>query len=97
VLAVDPNSAPAGVLESLPHLGPALVKKIIEQRAIRRFDSIADMRQRVRGLGPATLALLSPHLRFGTSGERAEPPAMQGDSVPGDQRLAQGPNRDASR
>jgi competence protein ComEA len=64
VLVVDPNTAPAGVLEALPHVGPSLVRKLVEQRQIRPFDSISDLRQRVRGLGPSTMALLSPYLRI---------------------------------
>src|SRR5262245_58837451 len=54
-LRVDPNTAPASVLEALPHVGPGLTARIIEQRAIRPFDSGRDLR-RVRGIGPATLA-----------------------------------------
>jgi hypothetical protein len=98
ILLVDANTAPAGVLESLPHVGPALVRRIIEQRTIRPFDSIADLRQRVRGLGPATLALLSGHLRIGTRGEpQAGPLETLGRSAPGGQRLAQGPRPPTSR
>src|SRR4051794_23728745 len=49
VLAVDPNSAPPEVLGALPNVGGALVKKIVEQRAIRPFQSLGDLRRRVRG------------------------------------------------
>jgi competence protein ComEA len=67
VLVVDPNSAPPEVLGALPHVGGALVKKIVEQREIGPFQSLGDLRRRVRGLGPATLARLAPHLRIGPS------------------------------
>ena len=69
VLVIDPNSAPPEVLGALPQVGGALVKKIVEQREIRPFQSLDDLRRRVRGLGPATLARLQPHLRIGPSGQ----------------------------
>lgn len=98
VLVIDPNTAPAGVLEALPHVGPALLKKIVEQREISPFRSIADLRRRVRGLGPATLARLASHLRIDPD---AEPIPDSGDlksfSAPGEQRLAQGPRPPAPR
>src|SRR5512135_2203870 len=39
VLVVDPNTAPAGVLGVLPHVGPKMVRRLIEQRASRPFES----------------------------------------------------------
>jgi competence protein ComEA len=68
VLVIDPNTSPPSVLEALPHVGPSLVKQLIEQREIRPFRSTQDLRRRVRGLGPATLARLAPHLRIASSG-----------------------------
>src|SRR3954470_20116621 len=35
VLVIDPNTAPPAVLGALPHVGPSLVKKLVEQRAIQ--------------------------------------------------------------
>jgi hypothetical protein len=67
VLVVDPNTAPDWVLEALPRVGPSLVKQLIEQRERRPFVSTEDLRRRVRGLGPATLARLTPHLRITAS------------------------------
>jgi competence protein ComEA len=92
VLAVDPNSVPPKVLEALPHVGGSLVKKIVEQRGIRPFQSLGDLRHRVRGLGPATFARLAPHLRIGP-GEQPSPPrddrkALMA-SVPSPRKLAQ--------
>src|SRR5271166_4011956 len=69
VLVVDPNTAPSSVLEALPHVGPSLVKQLIEQREIRPFGSTEDLRRRVRGLGPVTMARLAPHLRIKASSE----------------------------
>src|SRR5947209_16176477 len=95
VLAVDPNSAPPAVLGALPHVGESLVKKIVTQREIFPFQSLGDMRHRVRGLGPATLARLAPHLRIGPSGQ---PNPSQEDhhslivAIPSSTELAQGPD-----
>ncbi|QEH36109.1 Helix-hairpin-helix motif protein [Aquisphaera giovannonii] len=78
-LRVDPNTAPRSVLEALPHVGPSLAGRIVEQRAIRPFLSAEDLR-RVRGIGPATLARILPYLRIDRTPEgpvagagRAEP------------------------
>jgi hypothetical protein len=94
-LVVDPNSAPPQVLGALPQVGEALVKKIVEQREIRPFQSLGELRHRVRGLGPATLARLVPHLRIG---QRVQPDPTQEDdhprvaSVPVTRKLAEGPD-----
>jgi len=68
VLIVDPNTAPPGVLLALPRLGPALVGRIVEARRRAPFRSAADLDARVRGIGPATIAGLRPHLSFGPAG-----------------------------
>ena len=90
VLVIDPNTAPPSVLGALPHLGPALVRKLVEQREIRPFDSTDDLRRRVRGFGPVTLARLAPHLQIRSRGEQID--TRQGPmtaSVPGSPKLAQ--------
>ncbi len=93
VLVIDPNTAPASVLEALPHVGPSLVQRLIEQREIRPFGSTEDLRRRVRGLGPVTLARLAPHLRIRPDRER---PTDTEDgiinSAPVPPRLARGPS-----
>lgn len=63
-LIVDPNTAPAQVLMALPRLGPSLVGRIVAARAQAPFRSIDDLEARVRGLGPATIKALRPHLRI---------------------------------
>jgi competence protein ComEA len=63
-LVVDPNTAPPAVLAALPHLGPAMVKRIITARELSPFQSLDDLDTRVRGIGPATVASLSPFLQF---------------------------------
>jgi competence protein ComEA len=93
VLVLDPNSTPPEVLGALPHVGGALVKKMLEQREIRPFQSLGDLRHRVRGLGPATLTRLAPHLRIEPIGQPAS--AREDDhplvaAIPGPTKLAQG-------
>src|SRR5208337_382211 len=46
VLVVDPNTAPASVLGVLPHVGPKMLRRLIEQRECRPFESAADLRRR---------------------------------------------------
>jgi competence protein ComEA len=67
-LVVDLNSAPAGVLGALPKLGPALVGRIVVARARAPFRSLDDFDERVRGIGPATIAALRRHVRIGPVG-----------------------------
>ena len=86
VLVVDPNSAPPEVLGALPHVGGSLVRKIVEQREIHPFQSLGDLRRRVRGLGPATMARLAPHLHIGPR-ESYNP---QLAAVPSRSRVARG-------
>lgn len=63
-LVVDPNTAPPQVLLALPRLGPSLVGRIVAAREEAPFRSIDDLDARVRGLGPATIKALRPHLRI---------------------------------
>ena len=46
------------------HLGPTLARRIAEARADGPFRSVEDVRARVRGIGPATLAQIAPYLRI---------------------------------
>src|SRR5579875_3280839 len=55
-LKVDPSTATREVLAALPHVGPALARRIVAAQADGPFRSPADLRARVRGIGPATLA-----------------------------------------
>lgn len=65
---LDPNTAPPGVLASLPGLGPARVAALLAARAARPFDAPEDIERRVKGVGPATLRMLRPYLRFELTG-----------------------------
>jgi hypothetical protein len=62
-LVLDPNTAPPEALAALPHLGPTLARRLAEARAERPFRSLEDLQSRVRGIGPVTLAQITPYLR----------------------------------
>ncbi len=63
-LVLDANTAPAEALETLPHVGPTLARRIVEARAEGAFRSLPDLQARVRGIGPVTLARITPYLRI---------------------------------
>ncbi len=63
-VVVDINHASAAELERLPRVGPALALRIIAWReAHGPFRTLEDLRH-VRGIGPATAALLAPSVTF---------------------------------
>jgi len=57
-LAIDPNSADAATLMTLPGIGAVRAAAIVEERHRGRFHSVEDLLQ-VRGIGPTTLAGLA--------------------------------------
>ena len=64
---IDVNAATAEQLEALPRVGPALAKRIIDDRnANGPFGSLEDL-QRVKGIGPAMAKVLAPRVTFSTS------------------------------
>jgi competence protein ComEA len=67
---VDVNTADAERLQTLPGVGPALSKAIIDARPFRNYDDLA----KVKGLGEAKLADLRGRVEFGKpkAGEVAE-------------------------
>ncbi|MGE0482240.1 MAG: ComEA family DNA-binding protein [Phycisphaerae bacterium] len=66
-LTIDPNTASAAELMLLPRIGPKLAANIVTFReaAAHRpaFRCVEDL-DAVERIGPATVALLRPHLRF---------------------------------
>jgi competence ComEA-like helix-hairpin-helix protein len=59
---VDLNTADEATLETLPGVGPALARRIVEARKQRPFESVDDL-IRVRGIGPATVRRLRGRVR----------------------------------
>ena len=59
---IDPNTADLDALTTLPGIGPALARRILEDRAANGpYRAAADL-LRVKGIGPATLARIRPRL-----------------------------------
>jgi competence ComEA-like helix-hairpin-helix protein len=65
---LDPNLASAAELEALPGIGPALARRIVEDRAANGPFRTPDDLLRVRGIGPRLLDRIRPNLRFGRAG-----------------------------
>ena len=61
---VDVNRADEATLTTLPGIGPALARRIVEARRERPFRSIGDL-ARVQGIGPATLSRLGERVTVG--------------------------------
>jgi DNA uptake protein ComE-like DNA-binding protein len=78
---IDPNTADAATLAALPSIGPAMVRRIIEDREQFRavhpnglpYRQLNDL-LRVKGIGQATLENLKPYLMF-------PPPTTQPGSI----------------
>jgi DNA uptake protein ComE-like DNA-binding protein len=64
VAPVDVDRATASELEALPRIGPALAKRIVDDRETRGPFGSLDGFQRVRGVGPAMAAALSASVTF---------------------------------
>ena len=65
---LDPNTAGEEELDRLPGIGPAAARAIVESRiADGRFGDVEAL-MRVRGIGPATIERLAPHLTLDAGG-----------------------------
>ena len=60
---LNPNTATAEELATLPEVGPAMAKAIIAKRDEKPFTKPEDMLD-VKGIGPKTLAKMKPRLKF---------------------------------
>jgi hypothetical protein len=59
-VAVDVNAASAVELASLPGVGPTIAERIVAGRPYEDVDAL----ERVRGIGPRTLARMRPRVRL---------------------------------
>ena len=64
---IDVDRATAAELEALPRIGPALAKRIVDDRAANGPFGSLDGLQRVKGIGPAMARVLAPRVTFSTS------------------------------
>ncbi|NIA07098.1 MAG: hypothetical protein GWP14_05605 [Actinobacteria bacterium] len=69
---IDPNTASAAELMTMPRIGPGLAERIVAYRREYKaqhspeavaFTSLSDL-QNVKGIGPKTAAKLAPYLSF---------------------------------
>ena len=59
VHAVDVNAATAAQLDAVKGIGPKTAQVIVDERArAGRFESLEDLSDRVKGIGPAKMATL---------------------------------------
>ena len=70
---LDPNTAGEEELDRLPGIGPAAARAIVESRSAEGPFGDVEALTRVRGIGPATIERLAPHLTLpaGGGGRRA--------------------------
>ncbi|MEL7237327.1 MAG: ComEA family DNA-binding protein [Planctomycetota bacterium] len=66
---IDPNRATAAQLAAMPGLGPARAADILADREAGTPYTSADDLQRIKGIGPAMVNKLRPHLVFPTDTE----------------------------
>lgn len=81
---IDPNTATWTELTRLPRIGESIAKRIVEYRENQRsegtggtatqpvFTCPQDLDQ-VRGIGPKTVELIAPHLKFADSKPASSP------------------------
>jgi competence protein ComEA len=65
---VDLNGADAELLETLPGIGPVRAREIVRLREGRGRFSAVDELVDVRGIGPATLERVRPHVVIADTG-----------------------------
>jgi competence protein ComEA len=63
-IEIDPNTAPAALLVTLPGVGPSRAQAIIAERERAPFASLIELERRVSGIGPATVAGFDPYVKI---------------------------------
>ena len=63
--AINVNSAAADELQQIPGIGPKLSARIVDERARKPFQAVADLR-RVPGIGPKILEKMRPFVTVGS-------------------------------
>ncbi|MDF1505134.1 helix-hairpin-helix domain-containing protein [Roseisolibacter sp. H3M3-2] len=61
---IDVDVADAATLDRLPGIGPALARRIVDDRAARGAFGSLEALGEVRGVGPRVLGRLAPHVVF---------------------------------
>jgi ribosomal protein S13 len=62
-LGLDANATDAAALETLPGIGPARARALVQARLERRFCRARDL-ERAEGIGPRIRAAIAAELRF---------------------------------
>jgi competence protein ComEA len=75
---VDLNTADQKALESLPGVGPALAKRIMEARPVQSLDELA----KVKGMSKTKVAALKDKVTFGPAAPAAAPAAQPAPMTP---------------
>jgi len=76
-LPIDINAAGGDDLEALPGIGPALARRILEERSRRGCFSSPRQLLAVKGIGPVRLERISPYISLGSCTAVLDDPASQ--------------------
>ena len=76
---IDLNTADQATLESLPGIGPALARRIIDDRTQHGLFDRVESLTRVKGIGPKTIEKLRALVRVSTPTPKGAPAAGQGN------------------
>ncbi len=76
--AVDVNKASAADLDGVKGIGPAMSKRILDERRKGKFKDWSDLVTRVKGLGPASATRLSAE-GLTVNGDAFKPAAAKQD------------------
>jgi competence protein ComEA len=72
-LPVDVNKSEVRALVAIPGVGPSIAQAIVDDREARGLFYGLDDLTRVPGIGPSTLAHITPFVTIGEPGERPPP------------------------